>query len=625
MQPTLLAPTQTVFTLLLPICMSLAACGGGGASDAPVSLSAASDTTVTASATTASIEAVAGLDVLASAAATLTETAIAAESSTPAMAAQAVALVSQAREELTSTATATAAATRREVYVDAANARADDKNAGTQAAPLKTIARAMAMLRPGDDVIVGPGVYREGVVIPSLAGATVRTTLRAATPGTTVIKGSAVVKDFSASGLGTQIVAWPVEPAMVLVNGVPLQQVEGTVFGGYPFSGRYLEIAKSQGQLWPGRRSGSPTTMAAGSFFYDTSAKLLHIKPIATLQSADLVEVSNQRHVLKGAAAEKFTVQGITFEHANTSIYADQGALLLEGNDIVVNNVEVRNVDSFCVQLQGNRNQLLNSRLTRCGQVGINAGGDAVLIQGNTVTEANWRGFNKWWAAGGMKLVGSPKLTNSFVRANTVYNNAGDGIWIDWLQRANTIEDNVSAYNTGFGIHYEASSFGVIRRNRVYGNAQRGIYLNLASDTLVERNSVFLNAMEGVAVVLDDRVTTDPSFSPNRNIVRFNSIAWNDQGRNYIQLIVPLAPYSTESNNNQFASAVWKPRMNQGWMSNQNPPAYGLDAWRSRTGQDGQSLEIFAVAPAAIAAAVSARRLLTLSELPIVLRFDSLK
>ena len=611
-----------MLTVLVPLCLSLTACGGGGG-DEPIAMPTASDSTVLAAAATANIMSTAtSVQMLTQAAASLADSSAMADSA-PDMAAQAVS--GSAQSAVAQAAATTTATTRRQVYVDAANAKADDKNAGTLAAPLKTIGKAMALLRVGDEVIVGAGVYRESVLIPALTGATSRTTLRAANPGTTLIKGSAVVKGFTASGQGTQIVAWTVEPAMVMVNGVPLQQVAGTVFGGYPLSGRYLDIAKSQGELWPGRRAGSPSTMAAGSFFYDADARLLHIKPNATLQASDMVEVSNQRHLLKGAAAEKFTVQGINFEHANTSVYADQGALLLEGNDIVVDSIEVRNVDSFCVQLQGNRNQLLNSRLTRCGQLGVNAGGDRVLIQGNTVTEANWRGFNKWWAAGGMKLVGVPRLTNSFVRANTVYNNAGDGIWVDWKQTANTIEDNVSAYNAGFGIHYEASSFGVIRRNTVYGNGQRGIYLNLASDTLVERNSVFFNALEGVAVVLDERVSVDPSFSPNRNIVRFNSIAWNDQGRNYMQLIVPQAPYSTESNNNQFASAVWKPRMNQGWMSALNPPAYGLDAWRTRTGQDGQSQETFGAAPADIASAVAAKQLIKTTGLPAVLRYDVLK
>lgn len=633
-----------MLTLLVSICLTLAGCGGGGG-DTPITATLTDATP--APLLTAAVEATSPAEVAALAAAVADSEAqdIAAIPAVGTLAANGqmdavtpepvldvavpveteVHSLAATRAPEGSALAAAAATTPRMLYVDANKSTANDKNPGTQAQPFKTISAAMAILKAGDDVVIGPGTYREAVVIPSLAGAASRTTIRAATAGTAVLKGSAVAKGFSASGIGTQAVNWAVEPSMVLVNGISLQQVGGTVFGGYPGSGGYVATGKSFGDLWPGRRTGDAATMAPGSFYYDGAAKKLHLKTTNPILASDIVEVSNQRHVLKGAAADKFTLQGMRIEHANTSVFEQQGAVLLQGNDIVVDNIAVHNVDSFCVQLQGNRNQMINSRFTRCGQAGINAGGDAVLIQGNTVSEANWRGFNKWWAAGGMKLVGVPRLTHSTVRANTVYNNAGDGIWVDWKNAGITIEENTTAYNTGFGIHYEASTTGLIRRNYSYGNGQRGIYLNLVSDTVVERNSVFLNSLEGIALVLDSRVSSDPSFSPNRNMVRLNVIAWNDQGRNFLQLILPPAPYVNQSNSNLFASAVWQPRMNLGWGSALNSPSYGLAAWRTRTGQDGLSQEIFGAVPAAVASAVSARRLMSAAEIPAMLRVDSLR
>lgn len=649
-----------MLTLLVPICLTLAACGGGGG-DAPINATAAatppqasqalaSDATQATAETlpTASVATgeptggdaapdTAGILAVGALATNGQSEAIAAAAMPDEPAADAVANTHALAERSNTTSIATAggttptvtiaaaAVTRRTLYVNAGKAAANDRNPGTQDLPFKSINAAMAILQAGDDVVIGPGTYREAVVIPTLAGAVTRTTLRASMAGTAVIKGSAVVTGFAASGLGTQAVNWAVEPAMVLLNGAPLRQVGGTVFGGYPGSGSYMATAKSIGNLWPARLAGDASTMTAGSFYYDGATKKLHLKTSTSLQASDVVEVSNQRHVLKGAAADKVTLQGLRIEHANTSVFDQQGAVLLQGNDIVIDDIAVHNVDSFCVQLQGNRNQLINSRFTRCGQAGINAGGDAVLIQGNTVSEANWRGFNKWWAAGGMKLVGVPRLTNSTVRANTVHNNAGDGIWVDWKNAGITIEDNTAAYNTGFGIHYEASTTGLIRRNYVYGNSQRGIYLNLVSDTVVERNSVFMNTMEGIAVVLDDRVSADTTFSPNRNKVQLNVIAWNDQGRNFIQLVLPPAPYVNLSNSNLFASATWQPRMNLGWMSSANSPSYGLAAWRTRTGQDGLSQETFGAPPAAATSSVDARRLISAAEMPAVLRVDSLR
>ncbi len=50
-------------------------------------------------------------------------------------------------------------------YVDANNPSARDSNPGTQAQPWKTIGKAAGLLKPGDTVLVKPGVYRELVIL----------------------------------------------------------------------------------------------------------------------------------------------------------------------------------------------------------------------------------------------------------------------------------------------------------------------------------------------------------------------------------------------------------------------------------------------------------------------------
>ena len=52
--------------------------------------------------------------------------------------------------------------------VETDSALASDRNPGTEAKPLKTLAEAMRRLEAGDEVLVGDGIYREAVVVPKL-------------------------------------------------------------------------------------------------------------------------------------------------------------------------------------------------------------------------------------------------------------------------------------------------------------------------------------------------------------------------------------------------------------------------------------------------------------------------
>ena len=57
------------------------------------------------------------------------------------------------------------------LHVDTRSPRASDANPGTESLPFKTIGRAAELLRPGQRVLVHPGVYRE-CIRPAAGGTT---------------------------------------------------------------------------------------------------------------------------------------------------------------------------------------------------------------------------------------------------------------------------------------------------------------------------------------------------------------------------------------------------------------------------------------------------------------------
>ena len=77
-------------------------------------------------------------------------------------------------------------ASAREYSVNQNHPRASDENPGTAESPLKTIAKGVSLVQPGDTVVVKSGVYRENVEIKTSGTAEKRITLKAA-PGDRVL------------------------------------------------------------------------------------------------------------------------------------------------------------------------------------------------------------------------------------------------------------------------------------------------------------------------------------------------------------------------------------------------------------------------------------------------------
>ena len=77
------------------------------------------------------------------------------------------------------------------IYVDAS---ALHTGTGTKEAPFKTIQEAACEARPGDTVLVAPGIYREAVDPIHAGTADLRITYRSAQPGQAHITGSEPVK-----------------------------------------------------------------------------------------------------------------------------------------------------------------------------------------------------------------------------------------------------------------------------------------------------------------------------------------------------------------------------------------------------------------------------------------------
>jgi hypothetical protein len=391
-----------------------------------------------------------------------------------------------------------------------------------------SISSAMAVLQPGDVLIIAPGVYREGINFPQGNWSTSSsiTVIKGGTGGSVVINAADLVTGWTPAGDGVFYHTLLTETAQVTVNGVQLAQIGGTVFSGYPLvaTNAYATILTTNGGIWPGRINGDASSLTVGSFYYDSTARRLYVRTSYADLNSQQVEVSSRSHSLLAQNVNGLHVQNLNFLYGNTSPTGRDGLITITGNHNWLINVSVQKADSVGIELDGNNNRIASSTANYCGQLGMKARGKEMNMVNNVTNYNNTRGFNKNWEAGGVKFTGNGGLSNSTITGHTAIGNKGSGIWFDWGNTNNLIESNISEYNTGFGIQYEASSGAQIIQNRTIGNSQRGIYLPSASLSMVRNNLVAGNGMEGIAVIDEDRGV---NMRPVGNTIVKNLIAWN--------------------------------------------------------------------------------------------------
>lgn len=465
-------------------------------------------------------------------------------------------------------------------------------HAGTYVATPGEASRLLAKMQAGDTLILKPGVYRETLDIRNRLGnenepIVIRGDTR---EGRVILRGSDVLTQWKSLGSGLYAHALAVQPTQLFVDGSAYQQIGGTVFDGYPTNrdSEYHRLHQNDGGVWPGRLPvTAPDQLPPRSFMYDEGGKRLLVRTDQDLRSAT-VEASQRPRLFFAQGVRHLVVENLELQHANTSATTRGGALVVLGDHIVLRQLKATWNDLAGLQFGGDHIRLEDSEASHNGQVGVMGYGRQAQVRRVKVTHNNRRGFNKWWEAGGFKFIGYADggLRSSSVTDCQALHNQGDGIWLDWKNRDVEISSNLSAYNKGFGIHFEASSGGQIHDNILLGNQQRGIYLSSSRQTVIKRNLVVGNRLEGIVSILvtDLKDEQGNRFAADGVVVQDNILAWNENGA----VILPKDSNGLSDGNVYWGEGV-PSRFSIGYPSPLSFPAYGIEAWHKLSGQDQRS------------------------------------
>jgi parallel beta-helix repeat protein len=471
----------------------------------------------------------------------------------------------------------------------------------------RSISEAIKDLQPGDELVIGAGTYRETVRLPERDWSAAATVIRGERTGAVILKGSDLVTGWEpVSGSAGVFVkrGWAANSQQVFVDGEPLQQIGGTIMNGYPERSDHpmRKLHESQGGIWPGRVAGGRERLVDNSFFYDEPQKALYIKLRQGSLAGRQIEVSVRPQIIFGKGVRRITLRDLDLQHSNTTSVNYSGALTLLGDDLRLERINVSRTDGNGIDLTGDR--ILVSAVTAnfCGQVGLKVRGRGNRIADSVTNYNNTRGFNKWWEAGGAKFVGEGGLKDSEVVNHRAIGNQGDGIWFDWLNDNNRVHGSTVAYNTGFGIHYEASSRARVYDNYVFGNGQRGIYLPNSPSSVVSHNLVVGNGLEGIAFV-NERQPNRPEITARAARVYGNVIGWNARAA----VILPSGTDGNASDYNVYFHDSEPPGFSLGWASRGSPLRRGLDDWKAASAQDSNSRSEHLALPPQLRKALDAR------------------
>jgi parallel beta-helix repeat protein len=358
-----------------------------------------------------------------------------------------------------------------------------------------SLQHAVDRAKPGDTIIIHPGIFRSPLWITCAANVEAPLTLTGTEEGESVLCGSRVVDGWSLLHGAMWSAPWTVDSQDVFCDGIGLRRV-----GPLP---RHFSADAGDGKPLLAEFGHGAADLVEGSYCVE-GGKITLWLPHGADPREHLIEASCERRILgMSDSASHVVIRRLTFRHSNASLHQAGGAAVELGSNCALEDCTVEACDFAGVALGYKRH---DSRVVRCvlranGSVGIGADAhDRFLISACEISDNNRRGFNDTWHAGGIKATSG---SHGEVSGCFVHDNAGAGIWFDWMHSGNPsrIVGNRVVRNRSRvgGISCEGCDDTTVADNVLIANSLRGVYVSASDDIVVERNTI--TTTEGRAAI----------------------------------------------------------------------------------------------------------------------------
>ncbi|MBA3801672.1 MAG: right-handed parallel beta-helix repeat-containing protein [Acidimicrobiia bacterium] len=375
----------------------------------------------------------------------------------------------------------------------------NDASAGTSAAPVRTLARGVALAPSGGTVVLHAGRYRETVTI----GKTV--TIQNAPGEAAWLDGSAPVTGWVRTATGWRKDGWTTrfDHSPTYTKGAP----DGPA-PYWQFVSPSYPMAAHPDQVWIDgvalKQVGSLSQLGAGKFFLDESMSRLHIGSDPTGRTVEASTLSKALSVRAGGTV----IRGIGIRRYAPSVWM-MAAVTLEAPSAQVENVVVEAMATTGISVLSSDVTMRRLTVRQSGMLGIHGRyADRLRLTAADIRGNNVERFNHAPVAGGIKIGRTRGVT---VRDSSFSGNLGHGFWIDMSVYNTTFANTTFRDNDGNGLFLEISAKATVVDNLFSGNGEFGIKVNNTSDVKVWNNTFVGNSNRPLNIVQDLRRNTDPN------------------------------------------------------------------------------------------------------------------
>jgi parallel beta-helix repeat protein len=428
----------------------------------------------------------------------------------------------------------------------------NDANAGTQAAPVKTIKRAIAAVPSGGTIVVRAGVYRDAnnaIVNGKFTTTTKTFTLQPYPHEKAWFDGTDVVTSWTSDGAGHWYTSWDTSNFC--------QQYQSYPTGGYysqvwPWQGTpstagpcvHADMMGNQPTSDPDPQMAfvndaalaqvhSLASVTSTSFYNDTVNRRIYIGVDPSGKTVELTKQPNFMtfeggaggNIIRGLGFRKFASQekpegSFTF----AVFFADVPNILFE------NNTFTQNAGASIMLSAANGTVFRANTFADNGFNGMGGYNSSnVLLEDNLVYGNNTSLLGGGCSAScGQAGVKWNKMAGYTVRNNIFENNMGNahGFWCDIACTDGKHYDNLFVNNGGAGLFYEISSGGTIASNVFVGNKAYGIKMGSATTRIY--NNTLINNNVSMLIYDDSRQPGEQGAGPDTtNVDVFNNVMAN--------------------------------------------------------------------------------------------------
>jgi hypothetical protein len=231
-----------------------------------------------------------------------------------------------------------------------------DTNAGTIAAPLKTVAAAIAKAPNGGQIVLRAGTYHEAVVIPTAK----RLTIQSYPKEVVWFDGASKVSAFTASGSTWKLANWSFAPTNVMDGKA---DNPGFVDPAHPMAARPDQVFYDGVAM---KQVGSAAQVTAGTFFADRTAKTLTIGSNPSGHKVYASDLQQAIYVMSPGSV----LQGFGVRHYATP-YGDRSAIRLANTGITARELTIEDNAMIGVNVENNSVTLDHLTVVRSGLMGI--------------------------------------------------------------------------------------------------------------------------------------------------------------------------------------------------------------------------------------------------------------